>query len=105
MVRVSRVVHGVISVFFSACLALIWIGAVRGRADDWTLAAIAALVAEGALVLAAGGNCPAGPLWRRLGDETPFFELFLPPRAAKRAFPVLGTIAVVGALVLAVRTL
>jgi hypothetical protein len=47
------------------------------------------------------GNCPLGPLLRRLGDETPFFELYLPPRAAKLAIPILAAICVLGAVLLA----
>jgi hypothetical protein len=60
---------------------------------------------EAALVLSSGGNCPLGPVRRRLGDETPFFELFLPPRAAKLALPVLAGVSVLGAVLLAARVL
>ena len=104
-VLVSRAVHGLISAFFLTCVGLLWVGAIRGRADALTLAALAALAAEGALVLAAAGNCPLGPLWRRLGDETPFFELLLPPRLAKAVFPVLTAVCAAGVLLLAARTL
>jgi hypothetical protein len=41
----------------------------------------------------------------RLGDETPFFALFLPPRAAKLAVPILAAVSVLGAVLLAARTL
>ena len=105
LVVASRVGHGIVSVVFLGCIALVWLAAARGRADDLTLAALAALGLESVLVLAAGGNCPLGPFLRRLGDDTPFFELLLPARAAKAAVPVLGAIAVAGAAVLAVRTL
>jgi hypothetical protein len=63
-----------------------------------TVAAIGALCVEGVLVLLSGGNCPLGPLLRKLGDETPFFELFLPPRAAKLAIPILAAVCVLGAV-------
>ena len=59
---------------------------------------------QGVLVLSSGGNCPLGPLLRRLGDDAPFFELFLPPRAAKVAVPVLAAVAALGAVLLAART-
>jgi hypothetical protein len=52
-----------------------------------------------------GGNCPLGPFLAKLGDETPFFELFLPPPAAKLAIPILAGVSVLGAVLLAVRTL
>ncbi len=104
-VLLSRIAHGLISLLFLACIATLYVGAWRGRADAFTLAALAALGLECTLVLLSGGNCPLGPALRRLGDDTPFFELFLPPRAAKAAVPVLGVVAVLGAALLAVRTL
>ena len=104
-VLLSRIAHGLISLLFLACIAALYLGAWRGRADAPTLAALAALGLECGLVLLSGGNCPLGPALRRLGDDTPFFELFLPPRAAKAAVPVLGAVAVIGAALLAARTL
>ena len=78
-VLASRIAHGLISLVFLSCIAVVYLGAWRGRTDTVTLAAIGALCVEGVLVLLSGGNCPLGPLLRKLGDETPFFELFLPP--------------------------
>jgi hypothetical protein len=105
LVLVSRVVHGLISLVFLWCIAAIYLGAWEAEANGLTLAALAAVCVEGILVVLCGGNCPLGPLLRRLGDETPFFELFLPPRAAKLAIPVLAAVSVLGAVLLAVRTL
>ena len=101
----SRAAHGLISLVFLSCIAVIYLGAWRGKAETVTLAALAALCVEGALVLLSAGNCPLGPILRRLGDETPFFELLLPPRAAKLAVPMLAAVSVLGALLLAARTL
>ena len=91
--------------FFVACIAAVYVAAVRARVDAVTVVALAALGVECILVLACGGNCPLGPAFRRLGDEKPFFELLLPPRAAKLAVPVLGAVAVGGGVALAVRVL
>jgi hypothetical protein len=102
---VSRAAHGLISLVFLSCIAVIYLAVWRGRAEAVTLAALAALCVEGALVLVSGGNCPLGPILRRLGDETPFFELLLPPRAAKMAVPILAAVSVLGAFLLAARTL
>jgi hypothetical protein len=102
---VSRAAHSLISLVFLSCIAVIYLGAWRGEVETVTLAALAALCVEGALVLLSGGNCPLGPILRRLGDETPFFELLLPPRAAKLAVPTLAAVSVLGALLLAARTL
>jgi hypothetical protein len=51
-----------------------------------------------------GGDCPMGPIQRRLGDESTFFELFLPPRLARLAVPFLGAVTGVGFVVAMVRT-
>jgi hypothetical protein len=105
IVLASRVAHGLISLLFLFCIAAIYLGAWRGKADAVTIAALAALCVEAALVLLSGGNCPLAPVLRKLGDETPFFELVLPPRAAKLAVPVLGAVSVLGAVLLAARAL
>jgi hypothetical protein len=104
-VLASRIGHGLITCAFLACIAEVYVAAWRAALDALALAALAALGAEGVLVAVCGGNCPLGPFLRRLGDEKPFFELFLPPRAAKAAIPVLGAVAALGALALAVRVL
>ena len=105
IIPASRVAHGLVSLLFLCCIAAIYLGAWRGKADAVTLAAIGVLCVEGALVLLSGGSCPLGPMLRRLGDETPLFELFLPPRAAKLAVPILTAVSVLGAVLLAARTL
>jgi hypothetical protein len=50
-----------------------------------------------------GGDCPMGPLQAQMGDPVPFFELVLPPRAAKAAVPILATASVAGFLAVALR--
>jgi hypothetical protein len=57
---------------------------------------------QGIGVLVGRGNCPLGPIQRRLGDPIPFFELVLPPRAAKAAFPVLLAVTLGGIVALPV---
>jgi hypothetical protein len=94
-----------ISLVFLSCMAVVYLGAWRGRADTVTVAAIGALCVEGVLVLLGGGNCPLGPLLRRLGDETPFFELFLPPPSGQARLTILAAVCVLGAVLLAIRTL
>ncbi len=88
IVLASRVAHGLISLLFLTCIAAVYLGAWRGRADAVTIAALAALLVEGVLAGLSGGNCPLGPALRRLGDETPFFELFLPRPAARDRRPL-----------------
>src|SRR6266545_3720069 len=65
IVLVSRAAHGLISLVFLPCIAVIYLAAWRGEAEAVTFAALAALCVEGALVLLSGGNCPLGPILRR----------------------------------------
>jgi len=46
---------------------------------------VAFLSIEGVGLMIGGGDCPMGHLQEQLGDPVPFFELVLPPRAAKAA--------------------
>jgi hypothetical protein len=105
IVLVARVAHGLIALAFLCCIAILYIDAWRGSMNSVTLAALAALWVEGVLVLIHRGSCPLEPLFRRLGDDTPFFELLLPPRAAELAVPALGAASTLGAVLLGIRTL
>ena len=44
-----------------------------------------------------------GPLQAQIGDPVPFFELVLPPRAAKAAVPILAGASIAGFLAVALR--
>ena len=46
---------------------------------------MAFLSIEGVGLIIGGGDCPMGRFQEQLGDPVPFFELVLPPRAAKAA--------------------
>ena len=105
VVLLTRAAHGLITAAFLTCIAVVYVGAWNRDAGVVTLVAVAALCTEGALVALSGGHCPLGPLLRQLGDETPFFELLLPRRAALLAVPALAATTVVGIVLLAVRTL
>ena len=87
-----------------ASLAYIWVCAVTRRRDRYLYASSAFLSVEGLALLKGGGNCPMGPFQASLGDSVPFFELFLPPRAAKAAIPVMAWLSVAGMAAAAVRT-
>lgn len=62
------------------------------------------LAAEGGALVIGRGNCPVAPLQAAWGDPVPFFELLLPPRAAKAAVPVLFVIALSAIAGLVVRS-
>ena len=63
--------------------------AVTGRRDRFLPASVGFLAIEGMALGVGRGECPLGPFQRELGDPVPFFELVLPPRAAKAAIPIL----------------
>ena len=99
-----RVAHAAWSVVQLAGLAEIWRAAITRRRGRRTDAAVALLVLEGAGLAIGHGNCPAAPLQAKCGDPVPFFELLLPPRAAKAAVPVLFAISLMALVALAVGT-
>ena len=98
-----RIVHLVWGFFGMATLGYVWFCAVRRRRDPLLAASIAFLSIEGAALVVGRGNCPFGPVQSRLGDPVPMFELFLPPRAAKAAVPILAGVSLLGFVAVAVR--
>ena len=86
-------------------MAHIWLCAVTGRRDRVLPASIGFLAIEGIALGVGRGNCPLGPFQRELGDPVPFFELVLPPRAAKAAIPVLVIVSAVGIAAIAIQEL
>jgi len=101
--RLFRIAHGIWSVCGLASLAYIWSCALLRRRDRYLYSAAAFLSVEGVALLIGRGNCPMGPFQARLGDSVPFFELVLPPRAAKAAVPVLAWLSLAGMAAAALR--
>ena len=91
-----RAGHTAIAVLELGCLGYVWGCALTGRRDVTLRVAIGILVAEGAGLAIGRGNCPLGPLQRRLGDPVPLLELVLPPAWARRAVPILAGVSAVG---------
>jgi hypothetical protein len=94
--RGLRVFHTLIAVTELACLGYVWTCALTRRRDAAFRASVGVLVAEGTGLVIGRGGCPLGPLQDRLGDPIPFFQLVLPPHAAKAAVPVLAGVSVAG---------
>jgi hypothetical protein len=99
-----RSAHGLIAVGFLASIGYVWWCALSGKRGRFLRPAIAALLGEGALVIANRGDCPLGRLGVRIGDPVPLFELVLSPRAARLAVPTLGAVTVAGLGLLAARS-
>jgi hypothetical protein len=92
--RVWRLLHASSSVAQLGCLGYMWACIVRGRRDRRLWASVAFLSAEGAALVVGHGDCPVGPRQAAWGDPVPFFELVLPPRAAKAAIPILAGVSI-----------
>jgi hypothetical protein len=101
--KAYRVFHAAWSAAGLASLGYIWACAATRRRDRRLWASIAFLSIEGVGLILGGGDCPMGPLQAKLGDEVPFFELVLPPRAAKAAVPILAAASVAGFIAVALR--
>jgi hypothetical protein len=86
-----------------AGLAHIWRCAVTRRRGRALWASVAFLLVEGGALVAGRGNCPVGARQAEWGDPVPFFELLLPPRAAKAAVPVLAVVSLAGLAALVAR--
>jgi hypothetical protein len=85
------------------CLGDIWVSVLTRRRSRRLWAGVAFLAVEGAALIVGHGDCPVGPMQAEWGDPVPFFELVLPPRAAKAAVPVLAVVSLVGIAALALR--
>jgi hypothetical protein len=101
--RAWRLVHAAWSVAQLSALATVWTAAITRRRSPRVWAMVAFLGAEGAGLAVGRGNCPMGGIQARWGDPVPFFELALPPRAARAAVPFLGLVSVAGISALVVR--
>ena len=101
--RAWRILHAAWSAVQLACLARIWLAVIHRRRTPGVWACVGMLGAEGGALVVGRGDCPVGPLQAAMGDPVPFFELVLPPRAAKAAVPALAGIGAAAIVALAVR--
>jgi hypothetical protein len=85
--------HATWSIVQLACLARIWHAVVARRRDPAVWGSVGLLAAEGAALVVGRGSCPMGSLQAQWGDPVPFFELLVPPRAARAAVPVLFVVS------------
>ena len=102
MVFLVRSLHGVITAFFLTCIVTIYYAAMTHQGMMLAYIASGFILLEGIIVYANGGDCPLGGIHHKYGDDKAFFELLLPEKWSQRAIPILGTVAVVGMLLLLV---
>ena len=101
--RAFRIAHIAYGVGGMTSFFYVWRCALARRRDRGLATAVGFLGIEGVALVVGRGNCPFGPFQRKLGDSVPMFELFLPPRAAKAAVPVLAALSLAGMALAAVR--
>ncbi len=101
--RAWRLLHAAWSVVQLVALGHIWASAVTQRRHPTVWAGVALLGLEGAALAAGRGSCPMSARQQAWGDPIPFFELLLPPRAAKAAIPILAVLSVAAILMLVAR--
>jgi hypothetical protein len=88
-----RVLHGTVCIYFFMCLTYLYYVGITGVATWWLLLALVSLGAEAFAVFVLNkGNCPLTHVQRMIGDDKPFFELFLPPHLAKKAIPTFAVV-------------
>ena len=99
-----RVAHGIFSLYFLLCLIYLYYVGITAHFDYLLAVAVISLGLEGFTIFVLNnGDCPLIHIQRRIGDDKPFFELFLPPNVAKRAIPVFARITWVGVGILTIR--
>lgn len=100
-----RIVHGLLALYFILCLLYLGYVALTGKVNDTLfIISIISLTLEGIVVFTLNsGDCPLIHIQRKIGDDKPFFELFLPPRLAMWAIPVFAAFGMVILLVILLR--
>ena len=103
-VFILRVIHGLFAVYFILCLIYLYYAAIFSKVDMLLLLSVASLCIEGLSVFVLNkGDCPLIHIQRRIGDNIPFFQLFLPARLAKQAVPFFAKITWIGVALLVIR--
>lgn len=99
-----RILHGLFATYFLACLLYAYYAAFTATFDVLLLVAGVSLAVEGFLVFVVNqGDCPLIHIQRVIGDPKPFFELFFPPAAAKKALPVFAAFTWLAVALLIIR--
>lgn len=91
-------IHTIVWAVFVACIAAIWVFALRGEAVKAALA-IAFVLIEVAVLAFNRWRCPLSPIAARYTDDrSDNFDIYLPAWLAGRTMPIFGTLYVAGIL-------
>jgi hypothetical protein len=100
-----RIIHGLFALYFTLCLAyLCYVAITKQVHDALFVISVLSLAVEGFLVFALNsGDCPLIHVQRRIGDDMPFFELFLPRKLAKAAIPIFAGLTMIVVIAILLR--
>jgi hypothetical protein len=103
-VLLLRIIHGFITLYFIVCLLYIYYCAVLKTGNLLLDIAVISVLIEGVLLyIFNNGDCVLIHVQRKIGDDKPFFSLFLPEKMAKRAISYFAVLTIIGLVFLAVR--
>jgi len=99
-----RTIHGLFALYFIVCVLYLFYAAVSARFDKFLVIALISLALEGFVVFILNkGDCPLIHVQRKIKDDVPFFELFLPKKLAKKAIPFFSTLTIIALMLLLMR--
>ena len=100
---ILRIIHGIISLYFIACLIYLYYAALTSTFDLLLLIAFVSLAIEGFIVFVLNdGDCPLLHIHKAVGDDKSFFELFFKPSLAKKAMPFFALLTWIGVALLVI---
>jgi len=99
-----RIIHGLIALYFLICLLYIYYCAILKIGNLLLDIAVISVLIEGVLLYIFNkGDCVLIHVQRKIGDDKPFFSLFLPEKMAKRAIPYFAVLTIIGLILLVAR--
>ncbi|MBP7832400.1 MAG: hypothetical protein KA035_01380 [Candidatus Levybacteria bacterium] len=103
-ILILRVIHGIFALYFIACLIYLYYAAIFSKIDLILLISVVSLGFEGIVVFILNkGDCPLIHVQRKIGDDIPFFQLFLPVKLAKKAVPFFAKLTWIGVALIMLR--
>jgi hypothetical protein len=91
-----KLIHSIIFIFMTACLAYILYCAIARRYDWTLLIALAVIAIEGLVLLLNHGHCPFTGLARKYGDPNgSVTDIFFPMWCARHTFKVSTAIVII----------
>lgn len=105
MLVLIKSIHSLIWVIFVLIIGFILWSGITDNVSTYSWLAVAAIVAEGGVLLVFKGSCPLTGLARKYSDsQKPNFDIYLPEWVAKYNKHIFGTLFLIGLLAMLFRT-